>query len=188
MTTTSAPHVAPVRLNLGCGNHKLPDFTNVDLYGEPDIRLDLESPDWPWADSSVDLILLNHVLEHLGRDFDIFNRVIKNIYRVCKSGANVIINVPHPRHDNFIGDPTHVRIVTPQVMSLYDKAQCEAWQAGGYSNTPLALYHRVDFRMIECVFVPDRAYEKLPPQDLEALARQQNNVIVEIRMQFEVRK
>ncbi len=180
--------VAPVRLNLGCGNSKLADFINVDLYGEPDLRLDLESPDWPWADNSVDLILLNHVLEHLGQQFDVFNRVIKNIYRVCKPGAKVIINVPHPRHDNFIGDPTHVRVVTPQVMSLYDKVQCEAWQAGGYSNTPLALYHGVDFRLVECVYVPDWAYEKLPPHNLEAMAREGNNIVSEIRMTFEVRK
>jgi len=186
---TAAPAApAPFMLNLGCGSNKLPGFVNVDLYGEPDVQLDLESHDWPWDNDSVDAIVLMHVLEHLGRDFEVFNRVLQNIYRVCRNGAKVVIHVPHPRHDNFIGDPTHVRIVTPQVMSLYDKAQCLEWQKNGFSNTPLALYHGVDFHMTECQFVPDWKYEKMPPQNLDAMARELNNVIAEIRMTFEVRK
>ena len=187
-TPAQAPDAAPRLLNLGCGSNKLDGFINVDKYGDPDLLLDLESPDWPFEDNSVDAIVMSHVLEHLGQDFAVFNRVLQNIYRICKPGAKVIINVPHPRHDNFIGDPTHVRIITPQVMSLYSKAQCLEWRKKGFSNSPLALYHNVDFQMIECVFVPDWKYEKMPPQNLDAMARELNNVIVEIRMTFEVLK
>jgi len=189
-TASPENHTAPpgLKLNLGCGSNKFEGFENVDLYGEPDRILDLEAHDWPWPDNSAEIVVMNHVLEHLGRDFAVFNRIIQNVYRVCRNGGKFVVAVPHPRHDNFIGDPTHVRIVTPQVMSLYDKAQCLEWQKKGFANTPLALYHGVDFRMIECVAVPDWKYEKMPRANLDAMARELNNVICEFRMAFEVVK
>ena len=116
---------APLKLNLGCGSTKFDGFIGVDMYGNPDVRHDLEKFPWPWADSTVDEVALVHVLEHLGRDPDVFIGIIKELYRVCRNGALIHIVVPHPRHDNFLGDPTHVRPITYQVMQLFDKSLCE---------------------------------------------------------------
>jgi hypothetical protein len=52
-----------LRLNLGCGAKKLSGFVNVDKFGEPDLKYDLEVFPWPWDNNSVVEILLNHVLE-----------------------------------------------------------------------------------------------------------------------------
>jgi predicted SAM-dependent methyltransferase len=57
-----------LRLNLGCGMRRLDGFVNVDKFGEPELRHDLETFPWPWPDDSVVEVLLNHVLEHLGHD------------------------------------------------------------------------------------------------------------------------
>jgi hypothetical protein len=126
------------KLNLGCGARKIEGFIGVDKYGTPDVRHDLEQFPWPWADSTVAAVKLIHVLEHLGRDPDVFIGIMKELYRVCAPGAKVEIVVPHPRHDNFIGDPTHVRPVTLGMMTLFDRTACEEWQRGGFANTPLA--------------------------------------------------
>ena len=98
-------------------------YVNVDKfdYGKPDTLMDLEETPWQFADDSVDEIMLNHTLEHLGRDAQTFFAIIKEIYRVCKNNALIEINVPHPRHDHFINDPTHVRIVTPALLDLFSK-------------------------------------------------------------------
>lgn len=183
-----------LRLNLGCGSNKIAGYLNVDKYGEPDMVVDLERRgidlrvSWPWADNTVEKVVMSHVLEHLGADADTFIGIMKELYRVCINGARIEIAVPHPRHDNFIGDPTHVRVVTPQVLSLFSKRNCEEWASKGYANSPLALYHDVDFETVAVEYVPDWKFQKLPPGHLTEMAAHQNNVIAEIRMVLEVRK
>ncbi len=189
-----ASDVAPIKLNLGCGARLFEGFVNVDKYGNPDVKHDLEQFPWPWPDSSVEEVRLIHVLEHLGRDPDVFIGIMKELYRVCRAGARVNIVVPHPRHDDFIGDPTHVRPVTVQVMTLFDRAVCEEWQRQGFANTPLAIYHDVDFRVVRHELVPDEPYRKLLEEkritfaELERTARSNNNVVSEIHLELEVRK
>ena len=183
-----------MKLHLGCGAKKLEGFINVDKYGEPDQRVDLEQFPWPWMTSIADEVVLVHVLEHLGGTPEAFKGIIQQLYRVCAPGAKVTIVVPHPRHDNFLGDPTHVRPITAQLMTLFDRAQCEAWQAAGYSNTPLAIYWGVNFRLTAHQEIPDEPYhtmlsEKLITVDeLKTLARERNNIINEIHLQLEAVK
>src|SRR5438045_1861977 len=130
-----------MKLNLGCGRRKLEGFVNVDAAAEcgPDLVFDVESFPWPWADSSIDEVRFIHSLEHMGADPKVFLKLMQELYRVCRPGAQVHIAAPHPRSDAFIGDPTHVRIVTPQVMQLFSRELNDEWEARGVPNTPLAL-------------------------------------------------
>ena len=112
-----------MKLNLGCGSKILKGFVNLDKfeYYKPDIVHDLEKFPYPFEENSVDEILLSHVLEHIGQDPETFNLIIKELYRICKNSSLIDIRVPHPRHDDFISDPTHVRPITILGLSLYDK-------------------------------------------------------------------
>ena len=103
-----------IKLNLGCGSKILLGYTNIDKFDtyKPDIVHDLEKFPYPFEDNSVNEILLSHVLEHVGQNPDVFNNIIKEFYRICVHGAIINIIVPHPRHDDFISDPTHVRPIT----------------------------------------------------------------------------
>ncbi|MGH7999079.1 MAG: hypothetical protein ACREPR_06535 [Brasilonema sp.] len=42
-----------LRLNLGCGAKRLDGYINVDKFGTPDLRFDLETFPYPWANDSV---------------------------------------------------------------------------------------------------------------------------------------
>ncbi len=112
-----------LKLNLGCGDLKMPGYINVDKYGTPDIKHDLESFPWPWETNSVSEIILIHVLEHLGQDIETYFGIFKEMYRICFHGAKIRIVVPHFRHDFFYDDPTHVRVVTPLGLQLFSKKQ-----------------------------------------------------------------
>jgi protein O-GlcNAc transferase len=179
-----------MKLNMGCGQNKVPGFVNVDKFKEcsPDLQMDLEVTPWKLPDNSVEEVLFNHCLEHLGATSDVFFGIIKELYRVCVPNAKIQINVPHPRHDNFIGDPTHVRIITPQVMSLFSKKNNEKWKATHASNTPLALYLGVDFEVERTELLPAENYRadlvsgKLTRAEFDRLALTTNNAISEIRM------
>jgi len=202
-----------MKLNLGCGQNKLDGYVNVDKYGDPDLRIDLEH--FPWAplipsevctvpdaidtaaalpDNSVDEVLANHVLEHLGATPEVFIGVMKELYRVCKPDALVQINVPHPRHEHFIGDPTHVRVITPEVLSLFSQENCRRWAAMKAANSPLALYHGVDFKTVETRMILDGKWSDMHNKGLinsiklDQAMRDHNNVVKEIRITLRVIK
>lgn len=177
-----------MRLNLGCGNRKLDGWLNVD--GEaacaPDQVVNLEAFPWPWPDSSVDEVMFSHVLEHLGAEVGVYLGIVKELYRVCRDGAKVTVVVPHPRHDHFLNDPTHVRPITPQGLELFSQARNREWAAKGVANTPLGLYTGVDFAIESVNMTPDEPWRtrfqkrEISSADLAQATRLYNNVIVEM--------
>lgn len=176
-----------MKLNLGCGGRRLAGYVNVDMHGEPDVRHDLETFPWPWADSTAEEVVLSHVLEHLGAASAVFIGVMKEIHRVCAPGALVRIAVPHPRHDHFLGDPTHVRPITPEVLSLFSKANCARWAEIGAANTPLAVYHDIDFEIVEQRLTLEPRYLRalksgaMTAEQVDEALRERNNVASEMR-------
>ncbi len=174
-----------MKLNLGCGSRKLDGFVNVDSapHCEPDLLVDLEQLPWPFATSSVQEIVLSHVLEHLGQSPKVYLDIIAEIYRVCAPGALVRITVPHPRHDDFLTDPTHVRPVTLKGLEMFSKSKNRDWQGKGLPVTPLALMIDVDFEVVSADAQPEEPWltrlrkREISPQDLAFAARTYWNVI-----------
>ena len=185
-----------IKLNLGSGSKILPGYTNVDKFDtyNPDIVHDLEKFPYPFKDNSVNEILLSHVLEHVGQNPDIFNKIIRELYRICANGTIINIKVPHPRHDDFLSDPTHVRPITVLGLSLYDKELNKKWKKSGNANTPMGIIHNVNFKIKNVTMILDVKYEnllkegKIRHEDLNEIASKYNNVIKEINILWEVIK
>jgi SAM-dependent methyltransferase len=177
-----------MKLNLGCGVNKKEGYLNIDKYGDPDRKMDLELTPWEFNDNTIDEIYLNHVLEHLGAEVNVFFKIIQEMYRVCKNDAQILINVPHPRHDDFINDPTHVRIITPELLGLFSKKNCEYWKKNGNANSPLAEYLNVDFEIksLEITLAPEYLEalqsKKISEKEVTKLLRIQNNVASEYKI------
>lgn len=183
-----------LRLNLGSGQQPLAGYLNVDKYGSPDLVCDLEALPWPWESGSVDEVVMSHVLEHLGRSPEAFIGVLKELYRVCRPGALVRIRVPHPRHDFFLTDPTHVRPILPGTFALFSKRSNRDWVRSGATNTPLALQHDVDFEIEEHNVLLDEPYRsqlregRITQEEAQALVEKYNNVASEVRITLRVLK
>jgi SAM-dependent methyltransferase len=152
-----------MKLNLGCGQNKMTGFVNVDKFAQcqPDLVVDLDITPWPFESGSVDSVMMNHSLEHMGQQTSAFLAIVQELYRVCKPGAHIQVNVPHPRHRDFINDPTHVRAITPEMWALFSKSNCMRWAELGASNSPLALYLDVDFEVVKFTVVIEKKYREL---------------------------
>ncbi len=173
------------KLNLGSGDKRIPGFLNVDKFDtfKPDIVHDLEKFPYPFLDNEIDEIKLIHVLEHIGQTPDIFINIMKELYRISCDQANIHISVPHPRHDDFLADPTHVRPITTLGLNLFDLDLNKQWQKIGAANTPLAIIHNVNFKIIKNEIILDPKYLKLLDEnkitnnELNEIIERYNNVV-----------
>lgn len=82
------------------------DYTTTDLYSPlADVKADI--CDLPFEDNTYDLILCNHVLEHIPDD----TKAMQELYRVLKPGGMGIFQIPQDLkrattfEDNTITDP-----------------------------------------------------------------------------------
>ena len=137
---------------------------------------------------------MSHVLEHLGQSPQAFIGVMKELYRVCRHGARIYVRVPHPRHDFFLGDPTHVRPILPATLELFSLRRNLEWEALGLPNTPLGKYHGVDFEIEETQFALDEPYAaqlkdgKITQAEAVEASKRYGNVVTEIKMTLRVVK
>jgi hypothetical protein len=185
-----------MNLNLGCGYGKLEGWINVDSAKEcaPDLLYELECLPWPWESNSAERVCFIHSLEHMGREPSVFLGIMQELYRVCCNGAEIEIVVPHPRHDNFLNDPTHVRVITPGLLQLFDRRICDDVKRRGGSNSPLAHYLNVDFAITSIDKALDEPYfsryasKLLSDDDIERMSSELNNVISQYRIFLLARK
>jgi hypothetical protein len=176
-----------MRLNLGCGNNKRAGWLNVDKFAacEPDMVVDLEQFPWPWQDGYAEEIHMSHVLEHLGALPDVYINVMKELWRVSRDSGLITIIVPHPRHDDFLSDPTHVRPITMDGLVLFSREANEFWKQHGCSNSPLAFYHGVDLEIVgaemsyEEPWASDLRSGRISREAVEEAALRYNNVVKE---------
>lgn len=183
-----------IKLNLGCGGNHKSGYVNVDKFGKADVLFNLEIFPWPWEDGSVHEVLFNHVLEHLGQTTEVYFGIIKEVYRICVNGAKVHINVPHPRHDSFINDSTHVRAITVESILMFSKKKNRQWLEDGFANSPLGLFIDVDFELVQARIVLDPVWQKklsakeISEVELKEAMSKYNNVVQEIQMDLQVIK
>ena len=114
---------------------------------------------------------------------------MKELYRVCQDGATIRIIVPHHRHDYFYNDPTHVRAVTADGMTLFSQRLNRQWIAQGLANSPLGLYLGIDFELIEVklkpseyLASPESAATRRTSGPYFSRAQLYNNLIEEVEM------
>lgn len=179
-----------MKLNLGSGIKRYDGFLNVDIDPSvnPDFIVDLETGVLPFDDNSVEEIKMYHILEHIGPNFFKF---LQEVYRVCKHNAIIDVVVPHPRHDYFLGDPSHVRPITIEMMNRFSKKYNDAEKESA-GTTLFAYVYDVDFEIFQYNYKLEPFFEQMiqdkPSDEVNMMARLYNNVIQEIHFKMIVRK
>jgi len=107
-----------IYLNLGCGNTYKRAWINVDC--NKDVKADIYADftkKLPFKNNSVDVVLLDHVLEHIPSDK--YFGFIDELYRICKSNAKIEIYVPHYSGMYALKHPTHYKYFGIGSMDLF---------------------------------------------------------------------
>jgi predicted SAM-dependent methyltransferase len=167
-----------LKINIGSGYKRISGFVNVDSDPKtnPDYVVDLEVDTLPFENDSVSEVLAEHILEHIGNGFF---HLLKELYRVCKEGASIHIEVPHYLHFTFNADPTHVRRITAEGLQLFSKQFNLSDIASGGHSSALALKYDVDFEITNRSFVVDDYYRDIVRNNSDSdnlkLSRELNN-------------
>jgi len=114
------------KINLGCGSNMLPGYINVDWSPRSgaDVICDLNRAPWPFEADAFSEVLVEHLIEHLD-DPDL---MMREIYRISRSGARVRIITPHFSSYQSYGDLSHQRHCGLSVLLPY----CDAgWNSFG---------------------------------------------------------
>lgn len=96
----------PRILHVGAGNKKIKWATCLDINPRtnPDVLWDLNVFPYPFDDNTFDLVVCEHVLEHLQNVI----RVMEELHRISRPAGRIHIRVPYFSSLNFNTDPTHV--------------------------------------------------------------------------------
>ena len=107
-------------LDFGCGRNKHPDSIGVDIDSSSaaDVICDLNHIPYPFKDGSFERVIDKQVFEHL----EGIDRVLKEIRRICKDKARLIVYTPHFSCFFSYADPLHK--VTFSVFSFDKLAPC----------------------------------------------------------------
>ncbi len=85
-------HFAPeARLSRLIRSARPARYVACDLFPTAEDIMRVDMLDMPFADESFDLLIANHVLEHVGDD----RRAINEIHRVLKPGGDAILQTPY---------------------------------------------------------------------------------------------
>jgi hypothetical protein len=179
-----------MKINLGSGVKRYDGFLNVDrdISVNPDFVVDLENDKLPFEDNSIIEIKAYHIFEHIGSNFFKF---LQEIYRVCSNNAMIDVIVPHPRHDYFLGDPSHVRPITIEMMNRFSKKYNNT-EKSNTGSTLFAYLYNVDFEIFYVDYKQAPFFKEMiqgkSDDDVNMMARIYNNVIEEIHFKMVVRK
>ena len=119
---------------------------------------------------------------------------MKELYRICEHNAKITVKVPHPRHDNFMHDCTHVRPITPYTLVMFNKKRNLNDLANDGKESKLGLLLDVDFEVVKWVYNLEQKWELMlnskliTSEQLEDVLNIQNNVCYEIVIEMIVRK
>lgn len=182
-----------MKINLGGGYKKIPDFINIDADKNcnPNILLNLDDENLkiPLENNSVEKVVAHHILEHIGSGYF---KLLQELYRICKHGALIDIRVPHHFHETFFSDPTHRRPITVEGLNLFSKKRNKHdIEQGGRAST-LGIMFDVDFEIVSFEFIYDSFYDEIFKTMTEETARrffrEATNTTVEVHVLWTVVK
>lgn len=175
-----------LKIDLGSGGCKQEGFIGVDRFPleNVDVVADLDGR-LPFDSDSVDLVYASHSLEHV-RDL---MATMREVYRICKDGAQICIVAPYNEQKLNLANPYHICVFnehTPRYWTDYPEAFIDPeeyahphaphWglSRSDHSNPGL------DLRLVRMEFFYFPEYRYLSIEEQRALRRERLDVCDQI--------
>ncbi|MFC4860144.1 methyltransferase domain-containing protein [Pseudomonas sp. MAHUQ-62] len=182
------------KIDLGCGKRKQEGFIGVDRFPMPDVDVVADIDEQlPFEDNSIDLLFSSHSLEHV-RDL---MATMREIYRVCRHGAQVCIVAPYNEQKLNIANPYHIGVFnehTPRFWTDYPETQVDRndypdpvprpWGLSRSDNSNPGL----DIRLVNMEFFYFPQYRNIPVEQQRKLRSEKFDVCEQIMYQLIVWK
>ncbi|MDD1005322.1 methyltransferase domain-containing protein [Pseudomonas sp. TNT2022 ID642] len=183
-----------MNVDLGCGKRKQEGFFGIDRFPMPEVDM-LADIDLgiPLQDDSVDMLFSSHFLEH-ARDLMF---TMREIYRVCKHGAQVCIIAPYNEQKLNIANPYHITIFnehTPRFWTDHTETPVDEADYADPVKRPWGLSKSdnsnpgLDIRLINMEFFYFPEYLPLPLEQKRKFRNERFNVCDQIMYQLIVWK
>jgi SAM-dependent methyltransferase len=106
------------KLDLGCGKRKLEGAVGIDISpdSDADVVHDLNRFPYPFPADEFDYVQADNVIEHL----DDVVKVLDELHRITKNGAEIKVIVPFFRSHYAFIDPTHRHFFTVRSFDYFD--------------------------------------------------------------------
>lgn len=177
---------ASLKIDLGCGGCKPEGFVGVDRFPIPnvDVVADLNER-LPFDDDAVSLLYSSHALEHVA---DLMS-TMREIFRICKHGAQICIIAPYFDQKLNLANPYHLNVfnehtprfwtdweVGPAETEDYYHPHADHWglSRSDHSNPGL------DLRLFKMEFFYFPAYRHLSTQQQRRYRQQRFDVCDQI--------
>ena len=171
-------------LNAGCGYAKFdaPNVVNLDMFEItlPDVVHDLSKPPSPFEDESFDLIIANHVLEHVEDWWTCFD----DFSRILKPGGKLEIWLPGVGSDSVFGYRDHINVINHMSFSgTYQSIRnpTNAWEAESSGDYTALMHMKSQHMHLEPVWWVRAAPECVQ----EFMINHLRNIVYEIGLVFE---
>ncbi|AIM59511.1 class I SAM-dependent methyltransferase [Cellulophaga lytica] len=138
------------------------EYTTTDLESPlADVKADICN--LPFKDNSYDVILCNHVLEHIPDD----TKAMQEMYRVLKPGGWGVFQIPQDlsRENTFEDDTITDKKERARIFGQYDHVRI-------YGKDYFAKLRKIGFTVEEVNYT-----KKLPPQDVKKYCLAQGEII-----------
>ena len=117
-------------LDIGCGSKKTPGSLGIDIhpYEGVDIVHNLDISPWPIEDNTIDVVMANHIIEHVEN----ISNFMKEVHRVTKPSGKIIIKTPQFTSLDSWADPTHRWHLSTNYAEQFIKGSYLAAQVGEF--------------------------------------------------------
>ena len=124
-------------LEVGCGSKKAEGAIGMDVFPYPgvDVVHNIDECPWPFEESHFEKVYARHVIEHVNSIADFF----REIHRISRPGAEVLIETPHFTSLDSYADPTHRWHLSTNFAEVVTKGGYLAEQTGEFEIVHLHL-------------------------------------------------
>ena len=175
-----------IRVDLGCGSVKPSGFVGLDRFAQAgvDVVADLNRP-LPFRDDAVDLVYASHSLEHVA---DLL-AVMKEVYRVCKHGAQVCIVAPYYHQALNVANPYHTQAFNEHTPRFWTNTPTTSIAPEEFAHPHAAAWGLkesdgsspwIDFRCLRMEFFYFPEYRDLPVEEQRAARKKYLDVCDQI--------